>query len=175
MKYGFKRLLCLVCLVLLLTGCGAAPAGDLKDEEEGADPWESQVDWDKHHYYRVLNGREEEQYIITQAEQVEALDGLLGNLEERDDPSEEGEIAWIYVYCQEKTLLAGQDPEEERECEEIIRFLVYQDQDLVTLKILGGLEGAEALGVSLEDLLTFTVSVPAQTMETLRDPAQFAQ
>lgn len=174
--------LCALTLALLLTGCKVtAPTDEALQEawdqarsdlEEGGEV----PDLSKRHDYQVLNSREEVLYTIADADRVDALDDLLGNEETewQDNPSG-GEIACIYVYRQEKTLLAGEDPDGEREYEELVRFTVYQDRDLITVKILGGLEDVERLsGLDLEDLLTFTVSVPAETMEKLRDPARFA-
>lgn len=187
MKRLFKVSLGILSLALLLTACGPAitdPADkDFQDawDEAWSDiekNWgENAPDMSKQHYYQVLDGQGEELYTITGETRTAALDDLLGNdgdhMEEA--PADGEEIACIYVYWQEKTLLAGQDPETEREYEELIRFTVYQNQDLMTVQILSGLDGKELMGVNLEDLLTFTVSLSAETAKTLRDPAQFTE
>ncbi|MCI8910297.1 MAG: hypothetical protein HFG09_06420 [Oscillibacter sp.] len=190
LKSLMRMSLCILSLALLLTACG--PHITTPDDEEFQDVWdevwdnlekdleedlkESTPDLAKRHFYQILNGEEEELCTVTDAAQVAALDDLLGNVGEgrQETPVSEGgeEIACIYVYQQEKTLLAGQDPDEEREYEEVVRFTVYQDQDLITLQCL---KDKELAGISLEDFLSFTLSVPAETMETLRNPAQFTE
>lgn len=186
-----KRLLLISLCALslaLLTACGAKITAP--DGEEFQDAWdqawsgleedlkENLPDGSKRHFYQILSSDEEELYTVTDETQVAALDSLLGNAGEapQENPVfEDGEeTACIYVYQQEKTLLAGEDPDQEREYEEVIRFTVYQDQDLITMQLLKGLNGRELMGIRLEDFLTFTISVPAETMESLRNPAQFA-
>lgn len=178
--------LCLLSLTLLLTACGAHVTAP--DDEEFRDAWDEvwndleedlgEQDASKRHFYQILNSDGEELYAVTDETQVSALDDLLGNVGEgrEETPASEdgGEIACIYVYQQEKTLLAGQDPNQEREYEEVIRFTVYQNRDLITMQCLKGLEDRDLAGIPLEDFLTFTLSVPAETMESLRNPAQFA-
>lgn len=188
MKHLLRTSLCALSLVLL-TACGAGITAP--DGEELQDAWdrawsvleedlekENLPDGSKRHCYQILNSDGEELYTVTDETQVAALDGLLGNAGEelRENPVfEDGEeIACVYVYRQEKTLLAGEDPQREREYEEVIRFTVCRDQDLITVQCLKGLEGLEPAGIRLEDFLTFTISVPAETMESLRNPAQFA-
>lgn len=184
MKRFLRISLCALSLVLL-TACGAgitAPDdGELQDAWDRAwsdlEKEEYLPDDAKAHRYQILNGGGEELYTVTDETQVAALDGLLGNVgkERQENPVlEEEEIACVYVYRQEKTLLAGEDPQREREFEEVIRFTVCRDQDLITVQCLKGLEGLEPAGIRLEDFLTFTISVPAETMESLRNPAQFA-
>lgn len=186
MKRIFSAFLCLVSLALFLTACG--PRVTVPGDEAFEDAWDefqedvedSLEDGDseeeKAHYYQVLDGQGAELCTVTDEAQVAALDGLLGNEEEerRETPPAEEPVACVYVYWQEKTLLAGQDPAAEREYEELIRFTVYQDKDLVTMKILGDLADKEVAGVSLGEFLTFTASMPKETMEKLRDPTGFA-
>lgn len=190
MKY-LKQLLpaslCILSLTLLLTACGVHVT--TPDDEEFRDAWNEvwsdlekdlgEQDASKQHFYQVLNGNGEELYTITDETQVSALDDLLSNAgegrQETPAPEDGGETACIYVYQQEKTLLAGEDPDKEREYEEVIRFTVYQDRDLITMQCLKDLEDRELAGISLADFLTFTISAPAETMESLRNPAQFAE
>lgn len=187
-----RSALCALSLIFLLTACGAGPReeilpedGDSKDawDEAWNEAWsrmESAADGvqeGKSHYYQVLNEQEEELYAITDEIQVEALDDLLGNMGQtrQTELPEAEEIACVYVFQQEKTRLAGEAADSEREYEEVARFTVYQDQDLVTMQFLKGLENRAVAGIRLEDFLTFTVSVSPETMEKLRDPAQFAE
>ena len=72
--------------------------------------------------------------------------------------------------CQQETLKAGQ-AEEDREYEELVRFTVSAEKDVVTMVILEDLPSL--LNVDLGDFLTFTITVPAETAEALRNPAQF--
>ena len=185
MKRTLTRFLCILSLLLLLTGCKVAAP----DDEEFQDAWDrawSDVEEDleertsdaaKNHYYQVLDSQGQELCTVRGEERLEALDDLLDSPGvEREAAPSDGEIACVYVFWQEKTLLAGQDPGMEREYEELVRFTVYQNHDLVTLEIVDGLEEIRLPGgVDLADLLTITMSVPAETMEALRDPARFAE
>lgn len=192
MNRRIRSALCALSLIFLLTACGAGPLekmlpedGDSKDawDEAWKEAWsrmESAADGvqeGKRHYYQVLNEQEEELCAITDETQVEALDGLLGNMGQmgQTELPEAEQVACVYVFQQEKTRLAGEAADLEREYEEIARFTVYQDQDLVTMQFLKGLENTEAAGIHLEDFLTFTISVSPETMEKLRDPARFAE
>jgi len=86
-----------------------------------------------------------------------------------EDP---GEPAYSYIYCQQETLKAGQK-EEDRKYEELVRFTVSASEDVVTLVILEDLPSL--LHVDLGDFLTFTIDVPAETAEALRDPSRFLE
>ena len=106
--------------------------------------------------------------------QVKAIDDLLnddGHWGDRlaEDP---GDPAYSYVYCQQETLKAGQK-EEDRKYEELVRFTVSASEDVVTLVILEELPSL--LHVDLGDFLTFTIDVPAETAEALRDPSRFLE
>lgn len=197
-----KRIAMLCALgVFLLSGCAVTPPSDEElqrefqedwDEsmEELEDDWNDALDkvqdaWDhrdesgveKDHYWKILDVSDEEAAIVevgtvTDPEQVKAIDGLLsddGTWGQRDveDP---GGPAYSYVYCQQETLKAGQKPED-REYEELVRFTVSAEKDAVTLVILEDLPSL--LHVDLGDLLTFSMAVPAETAEALRDPARF--
>lgn len=142
-------------------------------EDRGEDISErfSSIDTKKHRW-KVLDANGKEISTVTDKEKVKELDDVLC----RDDIWESleessGDPAYTYVYSQEKTLLAGQDPDAERECEDLLAFTVSASEDVVTLRILGGLGELSLLpGVELEDVLTFPVSVPADTAEALRNP-----
>lgn len=197
-----KRIAMLCALgVFLLSGCAVTPPSDEElqrefqedwDEsmEELEDDWNDALDkvqdaWDhrdesgveKDHYWKILDVSDEEAAIVevgtvTDPEQVKAIDGLLsddGTWGQRDveDP---GGPAYSYVYCQQETLKAGQKPED-REYEELVRFTVSAEKDAVTLVILEDLPSL--LHVDLGDLLTFSMAVPAETAEALRDPSRF--
>lgn len=193
-----KRLAIACALALsvsLLAGCMAVSPGDEEfqedwDEsmEELEDDWSDALDrfqdaWghrdengaEKDHYWKIADVSDEEAAIVevgtvTDPEQVKALDDLLsddGRLTE--DP---GDPAYSYVYCQQETLKAGQK-EENREYEELMRFTVSASKDVVTMVILEDLPSL--LNVDLGDLLTFTMAVPAETAEALRNPGQFLE
>jgi len=133
-------------------------------------------DGEKVHRWRVLDAEEKELFTVTDKETVEALDDLLSG-DGWDCPAEApGDPAYTYVYSQEKTLLAGQDPEEEREYEDLLSFTVSASEDVVTMRILGGLENLSLLpGVEPEDALAFSAAVPAETAKALREPERFSE
>ena len=57
-----------------------------------------------------------------------------------------------------------------RSYEELVRFTVSASEDVVTLVILEDLPSL--LHVDLGDFLTFTLTVPEETAEALRNPAR---
>jgi len=132
----------------------------------------------KVHRWRVLDAEGQELATVSDEKQVEALDELLLCDDDTWDQlaKEPGDPGVCYVYSQEKTLLAGQDSDEEREYEDLMTFTVSETEDVVTVRILGGLEELSLVpGVEMEDVLTFFVAVPSVTAETLRDPEHLSK
>lgn len=196
-----KRLLILCAFSLslsLLAGCAVTPLEDEEFQKDWADSmeeaaqdwaqdWEAAVDdavrsWstrdengaEKDHYWKILDSEGRETGTVADEELVKVLDDLLS-----DDSSQEGRLtedpgdgAYSYVYCQQETRKAGQK-EEDREYEELMRFTVSASEDTVTMEILENLPSL--LNVDLGDLLTFTMAVPAETAEALRDPGRFLE
>ena len=173
---------CLLALALLLAGCGAGLPGGT---EEGAESPEELLDgldsdWGtKNHRWQILDDQGNELLTVSEEKAVAEIDGLfqedgwqsfsIGKEEEAETP------LYTYVFWQEKTLLAGQDPKEEREYEEIIRFMIPAEGNTVTMLVLSGLENIKVPEyIDLEDLLTFRSGAPEETLEALRDPWQFA-
>ena len=134
--------------------------------DEAAEAWSSRDEngVEKDHYWKILDSEGGEIGTVTDPEQVKAIDALLN-----DDP---GDPAYSYVYCQQETLKAGQKAEDRR-YEELVRFTVSASEDVVTLVILEDLPSL--LHVDLGDFLTFTLNVPEETAEALRNPAQFTK
>ncbi len=198
----FAILCALVLSVALLSGCMPAIAitsprdeefqKDLEDSidevaEDFEDTWnKAWAAWDsrdedgveKDHYWKILDltdkdaGAPTEIGTVTDPEQVKAIDGLLSDDGHQEDRLDPGDGAYSYVYCQQETLKAGQDPGD-RAYEELVRFTVSAGKDAVTMVILENLPSV--LNVDLGDLLTFTITVPAETAEALRDPGQFLE
>lgn len=186
--------ICCALAMALLAGCAATPPGDGELQrdwadsiEEATEDWEARLEeaarsWstededgvEKDHYWRVLDAEGGEVGTVTDPEQVKALDGLLSDDGHDGDRLAEdpGDPAYSYVYCQQETLKAGQRPED-REYRELVRFTVSASEDVVTLSILEDLPSLPH--VDLGDLLTFTLKVPPETAEALRDPARFTE
>lgn len=148
--------------LLLLAGC-ASPEGT--DREDG----------EKDHYWKILDLTDPEAVTeagsVTDPEQVRALDDLLSEDDWDRTDADPGDPAYSYVYCQQETLKAGQDPGD-REYEELLRFTVSAEKDVVTLVILE--DSLPSLpDMDLGDVLTFSMDVPAETAEALRNPARF--
>lgn len=194
----FAIVCALALSVSLLSGCmPAVVVTSPKDEEfqrefqeswnesmeELEDDWKDWSDaWDhrdgdgveKDYYWKILDASDQEIGTVTDPEQLKALDGLLS-----DDGSwglrhveEPGDPAYSYVYCQQETLKAGQK-EEDREYEELVRFTVSSEKDVVTMVILADLPSL--LNVDLGGVLTFNIDVPAEAAEALRNPGQFLE
>lgn len=151
-------------------------AQDWEDRGEEISERFSDIDA-KEHCWKILDADGNELSTVTDKEQIKVLDGALCRNDIWESLEESpGDPAYTYVYSQEKTLLAGQDPNKERGYEDLLTFTVSASEDIVTMRILGGLEKLSLLpGVELGDVLTFSASVPAETAEILRDPAQFTE
>ena len=196
MKKYTPLLFCgMLAMALLLSGCLPAalmpqstPDGRLEEKMEalGDLPLRSGKSlgrlgrrWSaKGHYWKILDGQGEEVYTIDSEEAVQRVDDLIqGDMECKQASSVEDEIAlYTYVFMQQKTLLAGQDPDTEREYQEVLRFTVYEGTDVMSMTVLDGLEGVLPVSIlNWEDLLTIHAKAPAETAEALRDPAQFTK
>lgn len=155
----------LLCGVMLLTACG----GERQETE-------------KDHYYQVLDSAGAVLCTVTDGPLFDTLDDLLGtSLEDLEQDENAGDIEplYTYVYCQEKTLLAGEDPDGERDYEELMQILVPAEGETVEI---GVVPNADSLGelswlteaVDIEELLRSVVTVSPEMAESLRDPARFA-
>lgn len=148
----------------------------VQDIDEAAEFWNSRDEYgaEKDHYWKILDAENQEVGTVADPEQVQAIDALLSDDgHEKDRLAEDpGDPAYSYVYCQQETLKAGQR-EEDRAYEELVRFTVSQSEDVVTLVILEDLPSL--LNVDLGELLTFTIKVPPETAEALRDPGRFTE
>lgn len=192
----------LAAALTLLSGCTVTMPSDPDFQREWKESWKES--WEeafedledlenlenvgdaKTHQWKILDAQGEELYHFTEEEAVQEVDALFSadsrwrdcDLESWGPRTEEaGTPLYTYVFLQEKTLLAGQDPETPRDYEEILRFTVAEDRDTVTMQVLREFSDVALLPQAelvLEDLLTFHVSVPAETAEALRDPARFA-
>lgn len=163
MKRLFALLLC--GAALLLTACGAG-----KEAE-------------KDHYYEVLDSAGAVLYTVKDGELAETLDGLLGtSSEDMDAAGDAGNVEplYTYAYWQERTLLAGEDPEAEREYQELIRVLVPAEGEELVIQVFpdtAALEGLNQLTrdtVDIASLLSSVVTVSPETAEMLRDPGRYA-
>ena len=160
---------CILALTLLLTACGGGQNADDTAQEDGKD-----------HYYQILDADGQELYTVTDDAVVAEIDALINEAggENADHGGAEGDPLYTYVYWQETTLHAGEDPEAEREYMEVFRTQVRSDSNAVTTEVLSDtLEGVgDFVGVEgLDGLLTFTAEVSQETADALRDPAQFAE
>ena len=159
--------ICALTLTLLLTACGGQTADEPAEEPE------------KDHYYQILDGTGQELYTVTDDTAVAEIDALINEAggENAAHGGAAGDPLYTYVYWQETTLHAGEDPDAEREYLEIFRTQVRSDSNAVTTEVLSDtLENVgDAISVEgLGGLLTFTAEVSQETADALRDPAQFA-
>ena len=159
---------CILALTLLLTACGGGQNADVAAQEAGKD-----------HYYQILDADGRELYTVTDDTAVAELDARINEVggENAAHGGAEGDPLYTYVYWQETTLHAGEDPAAEREYLEVFRTQVRADSNAVTTEVLSDtLEGVGGwIGVEgLDGLLTFTAEVSQETADALRDPARFA-
>lgn len=161
-------IVCALALTLLLTACGG--------EQAAADTAEEAV---KDHYYQILDADGRELYTVTDETAVAEIDALINDAsgENAAHGGAEGELLYTYVYWQETTIRAGEDPDAEREYMEVFRTQVRADSNAVTTEVLSDtLENVgDAISVEgLGGLLTFSAEVSQETADALRDPGQFA-
>ena len=161
-------MLCALALTLLLTACGGGQNTDDAAQET-----------EKDHYYQILDAGGQELYTVTDDAAVSEIDALINEAggENAVHGSAEGTPLYTYVYWQETTLHAGEDPDAEREYLEVFRTQVRSDSNDVSTEVLSDtLEGVgEAINVEgLGGLLTFSAEVSQETADALRDPARFA-
>ncbi|MBD5147522.1 MAG: hypothetical protein HDT19_01795 [Oscillibacter sp.] len=150
------------------------------DGEDFDDVWDGifgnlEDDWSaKAHRWQILDAQGEEILTISSEDGVAAIDALLQDDGWAYASGESGEPLYTYVFWQQKTLLAGQAADAEREYEELIRFTVPVDGEVVTMNVLPqSLSGMEIAGLDLGELLTVSGKVPAETAEALRNPEQW--
>ena len=123
---------CILSLTLLLTACGG--------EQAAADTAEEAV---KDHYYQILDAAGKELYTVTDSGAVAEIDALINKAggENADHGNAEGDPLYTYVYWQETTLHAGEDPDAEREYLEVFRTQVRQGSNAVTTEVLSDTPG----------------------------------
>lgn len=164
MKRICTVLLCLAAL--FLTACGA------REEPE------------KDHYYEILDSTGTVLHTVEDDKLTDTLGGLLGTpMEDMEQSGDAGDVEplYTYAYWQEKTLLAGQDPDAERDYEELMHILVPAEGETLTIQVFPNANDLEGLNwlitetVDLEELLTSKVTVSLETAAALRAPEQFAK
>lgn len=159
----------LLCGVMLLTACG----GERQETEKG-------------HYYQILDSAGAVLCTVMDGPLFDTLDDLLGTpLEDVEQDENTGDIEplYTYVYCQEKTLLAGENPDGERDYEELMQILVPAEGNTIAIQVLPGMDALDAVDslgwltevVDLGDLLTSAVTVSSETAEALRTPKQLEE
>ena len=118
---------CTLVLTLLLTACGGEQVTDDTAEEAVKD-----------HYYQILDADGQELYTVTDDTAVAEIDALINEAggENAAHGGAEGEPLYTYVYWQETTLHAGEDPDAEREYMEVFRTQVRSDSNAVTTEVL---------------------------------------
>ncbi len=138
---------------------------DLRDDDSG-----------KRHYYEVLDSQGKTLYTIDSEKGIEAVDKVLDeSLDGLDElSSEAGDALYTYVFWQERTLLAGEDPAAERGYEALLRYTVPAEGNMLGVEITLPEEADPPEWLELDDDLTFGVELSDEAMEALRDPARFA-
>ena len=149
-----KKLACVAASLLLLLTCAACGAAEDVPMKE----------------VRIEKRMAEDDSLLYTAETEETLDELEEHLfadrsvDTLAELPEDAVELYVYVVFQEGTLLAGQDPEEPRPLEELLRFTLYEDSDLITMQIAPGMEESIPL---LGDLLQVTYHAPQESVDFL--------
>lgn len=159
-----KIMALLMLLVLSLSACGGDTEADEKDR-----------------YYEILDANGETLYTIADDDSVAEIDNLINGVTSGEGTLADGEAPealYTYVCWQEATLLAGEEPEQKRDMIEILRLEVPESGNQVLLRVLE--EGTDVLAeavpqLDLGNLLTFSYEADADTLASLRDPAQIAE
>lgn len=131
---------------------------------------------EKDQYYEVLSAESGEMvYTITEDTAVEKINDALDSAsdqtnEDADTLGLKGTEEYVYVCYQEKTLLAGQSPDEERGYEEICRTTTYVDSPYITTAIPPDMVKSMRIP---QEMMNFTLKVPDEGMEVLSNPGQF--
>ena len=155
----WKKAAAVLAAGALLLGCAAC--GRTEDLGE---------DFSLEKAVRIEKRLAEDDSLLAAAEEAEELEALESRLltdrgiGEAETLPEGAVPLYRYVVYQEGTVLAGQDPAEERPMEELLRFTLYEDSDLMTMEVAPELLGELPL---LGDLLTFTWSLPREDLDYL--------
>ena len=156
----WKKAAAVLAAGTLLLGCAACGGTEEAPEEELS--LEKAV--------RIEKRLAEDDSLLAAAEEAEELEALESRLltdrgiGEAETLPEGAVPLYRYVVYQEGTVLAGQDSAEERPMEELLRFTLYEDSDLMTMEVAPELLGELPL---LGDLLTFTWSLPREDLDYL--------
>jgi len=149
-----KILLGLAACLLLLASCGKSPsesASKADTKQLKAEVYSAQDN--------TLLKTITDQELLSDLNDFSDWDG-------GDSPSEGLAPEYTLLVYQEKTLLAGQDPDAEREYELIETLTTYQDSRYMTAAISPDAVKSVPLP---EDLLTFRCEIPKETAGRLRE------
>ena len=145
----------LLAAVMVALGCAACGAGEGTEE----------ISLEKAVRIEKWLALDESLLCTVEGEELEKVESrLLADhaLEDLETLPEGLTPMYRYVVFQEPTVLLGQ--EEERPLEELLRFTLYEDSDLMTMEVAPGMmEGLPLVG----DLLTFTWSAPHEDVAYL--------
>lgn len=138
--------LLVLTVVFLLTGCRTSDNKNSDDKHlDQKSETQEPVSGEKQHIWKIFDNQKQEIGQITDANAIEKLDKLL-NCNENYDENQWSRTAenvsdrpddplYTYVYCQQRTLLAGENPDTEREYQELIQFTISASEDIITEQI----------------------------------------
>lgn len=208
--------LLVLTVVFLLTGCRTSDDKNLDDKNfDQKSETQEPVSGEKKHIWKILDDQKQEIGQITDANTIEKLDQLLNCDEDYDENQwsrSAGEASeqpddplYTYVYCQQRTLFAGESPDTEREYEELIRFTISASENIITEQIddqslkdaanhlpeglseslpeglpedLSKILSESLSGISqmdLSELLKISIIIPEDDAAALREPSQFLE
>ncbi len=181
MKKLGATLLCLTA-ALCMAACNVTSPADEEFQKDWQEDTEDILEdirddeSEKGHFYEVLDSEGKTLHTINSEKGVEAVDTVLDeSLDGLDELSTEaGEPLYTYVFWQERTLLAGEDPAAERGYKALLRYTVPAEGNVLGVEVTLPEEADPPEWLELDDLLTFGVELPEEDMEALRDPARFA-
>ena len=146
-----KGFLAVLVSLFFLAGC----AGQMEDSSGG-----------KEIRVQVLNPGDG--VLLGELDEETTEDLFLGLTDwEETEPQSQGQEEYELVFLQEKTLLLGEDPEGEREYEEIARLTFYRDSDAVQWVISS--QAVKNLPLPEEGLSMGWRKAPREILDNIRE------
>lgn len=160
-----KRIITMLCIVLVL--CISGCKSDNGQEEQETQP--------KDQYYTVTSVEDGEVLCtIKDEDKIKTIETIISALDVSADGSTINVSGYTpqyqYICHQEKTQLAGENPDRDKAYEEILSITTYADANVITIEISP--EVVKNMMLS-EESMSFTHVVSKDTINSLNNIEQF--